>query len=290
MRFAFIAAEKALFPVSLLCSVLKVSRSGFYAWRHHKEPPRRAQDRRLGLEVEGIYCGHFQSYGSPRIHRELTARGVHVGKKRVERLLREKGLAARRPKRFRRTTDSNHTQPIAPNLLGRNFSFKAPNQAWVGDITYLWTAEGWLYLAVLLDLFSRRVVGWSLRPDLEVPIALAPLDQAIAKRRPAAGLIVHHDRGSQYASAAYQSRLQSQGYRPSMSRKGDCWDNAVAESFFASLKKELVHKVRWATMAQAQRQIEDYIENFYNRRRRHSTLGYLSPVEFELRAQARQVG
>ena len=290
MRYAFIAAEKAFFPLVLLCSVLQVSRSGYYAWRHRKEPRRQAQDRRLGLEVEAIYIGCFQGYGSPRIHRELAARGVHVGKKRVERLMRERGLAARRPKRFRRTTDSNHQHPIASNLLERNFSVAAPNRAWVGDITYLWTAEGWLYLAVLLDLFSRRVVGWSLSPRLDLAVALAPLDHAIATRQPEAGLIVHHDRGSQYASTVYQSRLRSRGYRASMSRKGDCWDNAAAESFFATLKKELVHRRRWATMAQAHRQIEDYIENFYNRRRRHSTLGYLSPVEFELRAQARQVG
>jgi putative transposase len=288
VKFSFIAAEKATYSVEVLCSVLGVSRSGYYAWQGRKEPRRRAKDRQLGVEVEAIYCGAFQSYGSPRIHRELAARGVHVGKKRVERLLRERGLSARRPKRFRSTTDSNHSQPIAPNLLARNFQAASPNQAWVGDITYLWTSQGWLYLAVLLDLFSRRVVGWSLSPSLEQSVALSPLDQAIEARRPSPGLIVHHDRGVQYASEAYRDRLERRGLRASMSRKGDCWDNAVAESFFASLKKELAHKVRWETMAQAQSQVADYIENFYNRRRRHSTLGYLSPVEFELRAQVKQ--
>lgn len=287
MKFSFIAAEKATYSVEVLCSVLGVSRSGYYAWQGRKEPRRRARDRQLGMEVEAIYCGTLQSYGSPRIHRELAARGVHVGKKRVERLLRERGLSARRPRRFRSTTDSNHSQPIAPNLLARNFQAESPNQAWVGDITYLWTAQGWLYLAVLLDLFSRRVVGWSLSPSLEQSVALSPFDQAIEARRPSPGLIVHHDRGVQYAGGAYRDRLERSGLRASMSRKGDCWDNAVAESFFASLKKELAHKVRWETMTQAQSQVADYIENFYNRRRRHSTLGYLSPVEFELRAQAK---
>lgn len=287
MRFSFISAEKAHYSVESLCCALGVSRSGYYAWLGRKEPRRRARDRHLGLEVEAIYCGTHQAYGSPRIHRELQARGVLVGKKRVERLLRERGLSARRPKRFRRTTDSNHSQPIAPNLVARNFRAEAPNQVWVGDITYLWTAQGWLYLAVLLDLFSRRIVGWSVSPSLELSVALAPLDQAIEARRPAPGLIVHHDRGVQYAGGAYRERLQRRGFRASMSRKGDCWDNAPAESFFATLKKELAHKARWETMAQAHDQVADYIENFYNRRRRHSTLGYLSPVEFELRAQAK---
>lgn len=167
MKFSFIAAEKAHYSVDVLCSALGVSRSGCYAWQGRKEPRRRARDRQLGLEVEAIYCGTHQAYGSPRIHRELAARGVHVSKKRVARLLRERGLSARRPKRFRRTTDSNHSQPIAPNLVARNFRAEAPNQVWVGDITYLWTAQGWLYLAILMDLFSRRVVGWSLSPSLE---------------------------------------------------------------------------------------------------------------------------
>jgi len=287
VRFSFIASEKAYYPVELLCSVLEVSRSGYYAWCGRPESSRRRRDRQLGLEVEAIYCGSFQAYGSPRIHRELAARGVQVGKKRIERLLRERGLSAHRPRRFRRTTDSNHAQPIAPNLVARNFRTSTPDQVWVGDITYLRTAEGWLYLAILMDLFSRRIIGWSISPSLEQSLALAPLDQAIAARRPASGLIVHHDRGVQYAGEAYQKRLQRHGLRASMSRKGDCWDNAAAESFFATLKKELVHKVRWTTMAQARSQVADYIENFYNRRRRHSTLGYLSPVEFELRAEVR---
>jgi putative transposase len=289
VKYAFISAERANYPIEILCSVLGVSRSGYYASRKRPEPTRRKDDRRLGLEVEAIYCGSFSAYGSPRIQRDLKARGLRVGKKRVERLMKERGLAAQERRRFRRTTDSSHSYPIAPNLLARNFKTTGPNQAWVGDITYLWTREGWLYLAVLLDLFSRRVVGWSLRPNLEQDLALNALNQAMAQRKPPSGMIVHHDRGVQYASRAYRERLEAMQLRASMSRKGDCWDNAVAESFFATLKRELVHKVRWNTQVQAARQVEDYIENFYNLRRRHSTLDYRSPVEFELRARTQEL-
>jgi transposase InsO family protein len=290
VKFAFILAEKASYPIAWLCSALAVSRSGYYAWRQRKEPRRRAQDRRLGVEVEAIFCGHFHAYGSPRIHRELAARGVPVSRKRVERLLRERGLSAQRRKRSQRTTDSNHPHPIAGNLLARRFTAEAPNQAWVGDITYLWTAQGWLYLAILLDLFSRRIVGWTVSPRLDLALALEPLEQAITARRPAPGLIVHHDRGVQYAAHAYRERLRREASQLSMSRKGNCWDNAVAESFFASLKRELVSKVRWSNLEEATRQVHHYIENYYNRQRRHSSLGYISPVEFELRDQAKRMG
>ena len=285
MRFAFIAAEKAQYPVRVLCSVLAVSRSGFYAWQRRAEPKRRAADRQLGVEVVAIHKQSRKTYGSPRIHQDLQKRGVRVGRKRIERVLREQGLEGRRPRRYRRTTDSGHSLPVVPNRLERKFEVACPNRVWVGDITYLQTAEGSLYLAVLLDLFSRRVVGWALSPSLERGLALEALARALSSRRPPAGLIHHSDRGSQYASLDYREQLAAHRIEASMSRKGNCWDNAVAESFFATLKVELVTSSTFTTFTQAERAIADYIDNFYNRQRRHSTLDYLCPVEFELRAQ-----
>jgi putative transposase len=199
----------------------------------------------------------------------------------VARLMRENGLRGRPRPRFRRTTDSRHGQPVAPDLLGRNFTATNPDQVWVGDITYIWTAEGWAYLAVLLDLFSRRVVGWRLGKSLDRELALGALRKAIGCRRPKPGLIHHTDRGCQYVSADYRELLRRHGMRPSMSRAGDCWDNAVAESFFASLKKELVHSSAFATRTEAYDAIQDYIEHYYNTRRRHSTIGHVTPSHFE---------
>jgi putative transposase len=219
------------------------------------------------------------------VHADLRAKGVRVGKKRVERLMREKGIAAKRKRRFRRTTDSNHQSPIAPNVLERDFTQEAPNQAWVTDVTYIFTAEGWLYLAVMLDLFSRRVVGWATSDTNDRGLALDALNQALRARRPRVGLVHHSDRGSPYASEDYRNALRDRGITASMSRTGDCWDNAVAESFFATLKGELVDHERYATRAAAVASIGDYIERFYNPQRRHSHLGYVSPIEFELRSQ-----
>ena len=285
MKFAFIAAEKAQHPVAVLCSVLGVSSSGFYAWRKRPPSERAKGDARLAVEVRLAHKRGRGTYGSPRVHRELKAHGHRVGKKRVERLMRQEGIQGQQKRRLRRTTDSNHTQPVAANVLARNFHAQAPNTAWVTDVTYVWTGEGWLYLAALLDLFSRRVVGWAASETNDRALALDALRRALSARRPAAGLLHHSDRGSPYASDDYQAALSERGLIASMSRKGDCWDNAVAESFFATLRAELLDHEHYATRRAAVASIGDYIENFYNVERLHSHLDYVSPIEFELKDQ-----
>jgi putative transposase len=281
VRFAFIEVEKAKFPVALMCRVLKVSRAGFYAWRWRPAAPRTRQDQALAAVVASIYRENRGCYGSPRVHVELHARGYCIGRKRVARLMREQGFSARHKRRYRRTTDSRHNFPIAANLLARRFAVMRPNAAWVTDITYIWTLEGWLYLAVVLDLFSRRIVGWSMRERIDRQLTVDCLQMALTHRQPPNGLIHHSDRGSQYASHDYQRLLADHGIVGSMSRRGDCWDNAVAESFFATLKTELVYQTQWRTRAAARTAIFEYIESFYNRRRRHSSLAYVSPADFE---------
>jgi putative transposase len=284
VRFAFIATEKAHYPVALLCRTMKVSRSGFYAWKNRPQAAHTLRDRSLGLEIAAIFAESHQRYGSPRVHAQLRAAGQRTARKRVARLMRVAGLRARERRRFRCTTDSNHGMAIRENLLARRFTVNAPNTSWATDITYLWTPEGWLYLAVMLDLFSRRVVGWSLSERLERHLALDALQMALQDRRPPQGLLHHSDRGSQYASHEYQALLAEHGIVSSMSRRANCWDNAVAESFFASLKMELVYRTQWHTKDEARCALFEYIEVFYNRRRRHSALGYLSPAEFETAA------
>ena len=286
MRFAFIAAEKAGFPVRLLCRTLQVSRAGFYAWQARPVAPRAQADERLGLEIAAIHAESRQRYGSPRIHAELVDRGCRVSRKRVARLMRGHGLAARRRRRFRVTTQSRHSFPTASNVLARQFEWPEPNQAWVTDITYIATGEGWLYLAVILDLCSRFAVGWAISERLTDALTLNALGMALARRRPPQGLLHHSDRGSQYASGDYQKVLAQHGIVCSMSRRGDCWDyNAAAESFFATLKVELIHDAAWATRATARTELFDYLERFYNGQRRHSALGYLSPRAFEQRQE-----
>jgi putative transposase len=285
VKFVFIAAEKALYPVRLLCEVLEVSRSGFYAWVDRPAPPKTTADARLVLEIRAALVRGRGAYGSPRVHRELRAQGTRVSKKRIERLMRENGIVARHKRRFVHTTDSRHTHPIAPNLLDRHFEPKAANEAWAGDVTYIATGEGWLYLAVLLDLFSRRVVGWATSAVNDRGLALEALRRALRSRHPAPGLVHHTDRGSPYASDEYRQALVDRGISASMSRTGDCYDNAVAESFFATLKAEHVDYEDFATRAVGTASIGDYVESFYNTARRHSHLGYLSPIEFELRSQ-----
>ena len=285
MRFAFIGAEKAAFPVRLLCRTLQVSRAGFYAWQTRPPAPRTRADERLGLEIAAIHAESRQRYGSPRVHAELADRGCRTSRKRVTRLMRGRGLAARRRRRFRVTTHSRHRFPIAPNLLARQFERAVPDQAWVTDITYVPTGEGWLYLAVILDLCSRFAVGWAMSERVTDELTLAALGMALARRRPAHGLLHHSDRGSQYASDDYQRILAEHGIVCSMSRRGDCWDNAVAESFFATVKVELVHGATWATRATARTELVEYLELFYNGQRRHSALGYLSPRAFERRRE-----
>lgn len=283
MKFAFIDAEKAVWPVEVQCDVLGVSRSGYYAWKARPDAPRVRQDAELVVEIKAASKVGRGNYGSPRVHRELRAKGRRVGKKRVERLMRQEGIVARKKRRFRRTTDSNHPHPIAPNVLERNFHVELPNTAWVTDVTYVWTYEGWLYLAVILDLFSRRVVGWAASANNDRALAFSALDRAIVARRPEPGLIHHSDRGSVYASIDYGEALSTVGAVKSMSRKGDCWDNAVAESFFATIKGEMIDHEDYATRTAAIEAIADYIDGFYNTRRRHSAIDYLSPIEFELK-------
>jgi putative transposase len=285
MRFVFIAAEKALYPVRLLCELLEVSRSGFYAWVDRPTPPKTTADARLVVEIRAALVRGRGAYGSPRVHRELRAHGIRVSRKRVERLMRENGIVARQKRRFVHTTDSRHAHPIAPNLLDRHFDPKAANEVWAGDVTYIATGEGWLYLAVLLDLFSRRVVGWATSAVNDRELALEALRRALRSRRPARGLVHHTDRGSPYASDEYRQALVDRGIAASMSRTGDCYDNAVAESFFATLKAEHVDYEDFATRAVGTASIGDYVESFYNTTRRHSHLGYVSPIEFELRSQ-----
>lgn len=285
MKFAFVAEQEVAFPVGPTCSLLGVSRSGYYAWRKRPPAPREGADAQLTVEVVGAHKRSRATYGSPRVHAELKARGFRVSKKRVERLMRQRGIQARRKRRFRRTTDSNHPNPVAPNLLARQFDQTAPNRVWVTDVTYVWTDEGWLYLAVMLDLFARKVVAWATSAVNDTALALAALEAAFRSRRPAPGLIHHSDRGSPYASDTYRAALRRMGIVASMSRTGDCWDNSVAESFFATIKAELIDDERFATRAIAVAVIADYIERFYNPQRRHSHLGYLSPIEFELRSQ-----
>ena len=281
MKFAFIQAERARFPVLVLCRVLGVSRAGFYAAHQRPVPERDRVDARLAVQIAAIHGASRRCYGSPRVHAELRAQGQCTSRKRVARLMRRAGLAARRRRAFRVTTQSQHRHPVAPNRLARNFTTPAPDQVWVSDITYLPTSEGWLYLAVVLDLFSRRIVGWATSDRLGEGVALEALGMGLARRRPRPGLLHHSDRGSQYASAEYRGILSGQGIECSMSGRGSCWDNAVAESFFATLKIELDHDAAWRTRREAHRAVFDYIELFYNAERRHSTLGHLSPVAFE---------
>ena len=275
----FIHDHVADFPVQVMCTVLGVSRGGYYAWASRAESARAADDRTLAAEIRAAYEASRGRYGSPRVHAELRARGRRIGRKRVARLMRGMGLAARRRRRFRRTTDSRHAFPIAPNLLERNFTAEAPDRVWLADLTYIWTAQGWLYLAAVLDLYTRRVVGWAMADHLRHELTLAALDMAIVRQRPAPGLVHHADRGVQYAAHGYRARLRRHGMVCSMSRKGDCWDNAPMESFFATLKGELVEAAEYDTRDEARADLFQYIEGFYNRRRLHSGLGYLTPEQ-----------
>jgi transposase InsO family protein len=281
VKYEFIAAEKAHYSTALLCRVLKVSRSGFYAWVGRGPSRRVRADVALTARIRCIHAESRETYGSPRVHEELADEGVGVGRKRVARLMRAASLTGCTPRVFRRTTDSKHTQPVAPNVLARQFTAPAPNTVWVADITYVKTWQGWLYVAVVLDLFSRRVVGWAVDDHMRAELAIEALRMALGRRLPASGLVHHSDRGSQYASDAYRQLLADYGITCSMSRTGDCWDNAVAESFFATFKAELVYRRPWPTHLETKAAIGEYIEIFYNNQRRHSAIGYVSPAMFE---------
>lgn len=282
MAYEHIHAKRETLTIALACRILGVSRSGYYSWRD-RGPSRRARaDRQLQSDIVEIHSEHRGRYGSPRIHQELAQRGESVGRKRVARLMKSAGIAGYTPRRFRKTTDSRHRNPIAPNLLQRDFSVSAPNEAWVGDITYVQTTEGWLYLAVLIDLYSRRVVGWSVSSTIDTQLALAALRQALTRRQPAPGLIHHTDRDCRYSSRDYQEVLENAEAVPSMSRKADCWDNAVAESFFATLKKELSDIQSPLPPKRTIELIEEYIDSYYNVKRQHSYLDYSTPLRYEL--------
>jgi len=286
VKHACIRAHRSAFAIALMCRVLGVSRSGYYA-SLRRGPGRRMQAReRLRMNVRICFHRSRKRYGSPRVHQELRAEGIRTGRRQVETLMREEGLVARPRRRFVVTTDSAHGMRIHPNLLERRFSLAENpeiNRVWVSDITYLPTREGWLYLAAVLDLGSRLVVGWQTRDTLATDLPREALEAALWKRRPGAGLIHHSDRGAQYASHEYQEVIERHGLVPSMSRKADCLDNAVAESFFATLEKELVQQSDWQTHTQARRDVFEFIEIWYNRQRRHSSLGYRSPAEYEER-------
>jgi putative transposase len=286
MKFAFIDAEKATWPVRILCFVLGVSSSGFYAWKRRPPSPRAVEDAKLVVDIRAAHKLGRGAYGSPRVHRALRKQGKRVGKKRVERLMQREGIQAKKRKKFCITTDSRHEDPIADNVVDRDFDAARPNEVWVTDVTYVPTHEGWLYLAAILDLCSRRVVGWATSGTNDTTLALAALARATTTRKPPAGFIHHSDRGSVYASAQYRGTLDAAGAVRSMSGKGDCWDNAVAESFFATIKGEMIDQRDFPTRAEATAAIADYIDAFYNVIRMHSTIGYVSPIEFELRLKA----
>ncbi len=284
MKYAVIRDYRAVHAVGLMCRVLRVSRSGFYAWCQRRPSARARTDQRLRVEIRAIYRANDRRYGSPRILRELRPH-YHCSRKRVARLMREDGLRARRARRYRCTTQADPQLAPAPNVLQRRFAVPQPNRVWVGDVTACPTRAGWLYLATLLDLASRRVVGWAAGPTVGQELTLAALHQALAARRPAPGLLHHSDRGMHYTGAAYRQRLARHGITVSMSRRGDCWDNAVAESFFATLKTELLEDRIWETQTEGQLALRSYL-NWYNRQRLHSSLGYRSPVDFERRLTA----
>jgi putative transposase len=288
VKYACIEKHRQEFEVRLMCRVLSVSRSGFYAWKKEGPSQREQRDKRLRSLIRIVHRTSKRRYGSPRVHAELQVQGEKCSRKRIARLMREEGLRAVPKRRFRVTTKSDPTHVVAENLLDRPFTVEGPNQVWVSDITYIPTREGWLYLAVLIDLFSRSVVGWAMERTLEAKLTTVALEMALSRRGAMAGLLHHSDRGVQYTCSAYRSLLEAHGLRCSMSRKGNCWDNAVAESFFATLEKELIEEADWHTRAEAKRSIFDFIEIWYNRQRRHSSLDYRTPAEFEHLAAIRK--
>jgi len=283
MKFRFIEMYQEQFPVARMCGLLEVSTSGYYAWRARPLSGRARANREMIVEIQDIYMQSRQTYGSPRVHAELLARGFSASKNRVARLMRAENIQSRRKKKRKVTTNSRHAYPIAPNLLQRDFQAAAPNEKWLADITFIPTGGGWLYLAAILDLFSRKVIGWAMDTSLESVLVEQAFHMAVQNRKLVEGLLHHTDRGSQYASGGYRKLLTGYDIQASMSNTGDCFDNAPMESFFSTLKCEQVHLQNYITRAEARTDIFAYIEGFYNRLRRHSSLGYLSPEEFERR-------
>jgi transposase InsO family protein len=283
MRYRAIQAHDRRVPIRLMCRALNVSPAGYSAWAGRPESNRSVQNRTLLAEIRVIHRESRETYGSPRIWDALITRGHRVGEHRIARLMRVDGIQAKTVKKWRATTDSGHPWPVATTALTRQFQVDQPNRVWAGDLTYVWTTEGGLYLAVVLDLYSHIVIGWAMGSRLTVELAERALTMALAKRKPTVGLLHHSDRGSQYAAPRYQRLLDEHGITPCMSRTGNCWDNACVDSFFGTLKRELVFHQHYATREEARQDIFEYIEVFDNRTRRHSTLGYDSPAEFEAR-------
>jgi putative transposase len=282
MIFRFIRGHADRFSIERMCQVLSVSRSGYYAWLRRSESRRSQKNRRLLIDIKAVYRASRQNYGSPRVYEALRAQGILCSVNRVARLMRVEGIRAKRRRRFRpRTTDSTHVHPVAANLLDRKFQVDGADRVWMADITYIATQEGWLYLAVIIDLYSRFVVGWSMSARITSQLTIDALTMALQRRRPGPALVHHSDRGSQYASGDYRIVLQKHKIISSMSRKGNCYDHAPVESFFGTLKTELVHHRRYRSRAEAKADIFDYLEIFYNRQRLHSSLGYKSPAAFE---------
>ena len=284
MRFDFIRRYQGSLPQEHLCKLLNVTSRGYRAWRNRPASPRQREDMVLLAHIREQHRLSLQSYGRPRITEELKELGLDVGHRRVGRLMRRNGIAVVRTRKHKVTTDSNHSFNIAPNLLNRNFTADRPNQKWVVDISYVWTREGWLYLAVVLELYSRRVIGWAVSNRMKRDLAIRALNMAIALRRPPKGCIHHSDRGSQYCSHDYQKLLRQHGFKVSMSGKGNCYDNAVMETFFKTIKAELIWRHSWQTRRAAKIAIFEYINGFYNPRRKHSALGWESPLAFERKA------
>ena len=283
MKFGFIAKHRAIWPASWLCEALGVSRSGFHAWLTRSPSARSRSDEEIGAKVRASFMGSDRTYGARRVWHDVLADGISCGLHRIERLMRQQALRAR-PRRRGLPKDTGERSVIAANILDRQFAAESPNQKWVADFTYIWTVEGWLYLAAVIDLFSRRVVGWSMKADMTAELVTDALMMAIWRRGKPDAVLHHSDQGSQYTSEQFQLLLTSNGVTCSMSRSGNCWDNAAMESFFSSLKTERVARKTYRTRDQARADVFDYIERFYNPTRRHSTLGYLSPMDFEKKA------
>jgi len=282
MKYHFISDHREIYRVGRMCNVLDVSRSGYYAWLHRPESLRKKANRNLVTRIRVIHGQKRKTYGSPRIHQELNGNGVKCSRNRVARIMKQEGIRAVVPRKYKATTDSKHNLPVAPNLLKQDFDIKEPNKVWLADITYISTLEGWLYLAAVMDLGCRRIKGWSMSTRLTKELALDALKMAICNNPVTTGIIHHSDRGSQYASTDYQKLLADKGMIPSMSRKANCWDNAPMESFFHTLKTEWVYGLKYHTRQEAKASLFEYIELFYNRQRRHSALQYMNPCQYEL--------